>query len=165
MVHLGFRTGASVVNRRTESSVQRVQGMALRTSREVHRFLGLVRFRRMADGTYYAPIEPDTDILNLMAPHFQARFQDQNWILHDTKRGHALHYSAENPAGPSRLQRVHGFQIESGAVHHEEAFYSGIWREYYRSISIEERKNHALRQNFMPKKYWKNLTEMEESFQ
>ena len=35
-----------------------------------------------------------------------------------------------------------------------------LWLRFYDSIAIDERKNEKLRIQNMPKKYWKNLPEM-----
>ena len=36
------------------------------------------------------------------------------------------------------------------------------WRLFYRSVSIDARYNPELRTHFMPKRFWKNLTEVQE---
>ena len=37
-----------------------------------------------------------------------------------------------------------------------------LWKIFYKTIGIKERKNDRCRQNFMPKKYWKYITEVRE---
>ncbi len=44
---------------------------ARRVKREVHRFHGFVRFRKTADGFWFALIDPDNDIVDLLTPHFR----------------------------------------------------------------------------------------------
>lgn len=39
-----------------------------------------------------------------------------------------------------------------------------LWRNYYRHMGIEERRNPKERRNFIPKKYWSGLTEMEDMY-
>jgi len=34
-----------------------------------------------------------------------------------------------------------------------------LWKKYFKSMAIEERKNLKLQQQNMPKKYWKYLVE------
>ena len=36
-----------------------------------------------------------------------------------------------------------------------------LWKEFFNTIGIKERKNLKCQKNFMPKKYWKNIIEME----
>ena len=35
-----------------------------------------------------------------------------------------------------------------------------LWKDFYKIIGINERKNDRCRMNFMPKKYWKYMIEM-----
>jgi hypothetical protein len=37
--------------------------------------LGLIRFKRLEDDLYYAQIEPDNNIVGLLAPHFSRGWQ------------------------------------------------------------------------------------------
>ena len=39
-----------------------------------------------------------------------------------------------------------------------------LWKNYYRHMGIEERRNPRERRNFLPKKYWGLLTEMEDPY-
>ena len=36
-----------------------------------------------------------------------------------------------------------------------------LWKSFYNTIGIKERKNDKCRMNFMPKKYWKYILEVE----
>lgn len=40
---------------------------------------------------------------------------------------------------------------------------SEAWRTFYKSVSIDARYHPELRRQFMPKRFWKNLTELQES--
>jgi len=44
-------------------------------------------------------------------------------------------------------------------VAREEQFFQDLWKEYFHNVSIEDRKNTKRQQQFLPKKYWKHLTE------
>jgi len=41
-----------------------------------------------------------------------------------------------------------------------DADYEELWKSYTKSVAIKERRNLRLQMSFMPKKYWKFLTEM-----
>ena len=64
-----------------DPAVHAVHRAARTVSREIHRFKGLLRFRRLQDGLYWAPFEPDYDIISTLAPHFRARLADQRSSL------------------------------------------------------------------------------------
>ena len=44
----------------------------------------------------------------------------------------------------------------------DEATMQHAWRRFYRAVSVESRYNPELRQRLMPKRFWRNLTEMQE---
>ena len=102
-------------------------------------------------------MEPDCNILPLLGGHFTKRLGDQDWIIHDLGRGTALLYrDGVLEMAEITLDAVPDDK-ESGKQEDE---YFHLWRAYYRSIGIAERKNSRLRMSFMPKKYWKHLPEM-----
>ena len=47
-------------------------------------------------------------------------------------------------------------------ISEDEAVYQKLWKGYFKNIAIKERENKRLQMQFMPKKYWKFLKEMEE---
>jgi probable DNA metabolism protein len=38
--------------------------------------------------------------------------------------------------------------------------YQDLWKKYFETIAIKERTNPRCQKNFMPVRYWKNLTEL-----
>ena len=44
-----------------------------------------------------------------------------------------------------------------------EDYYEDMWKEFYKTIGIKERKNDRCRMNFMPKKYWKYIVEVSDN--
>ena len=119
--------------------------------REFARWMGLIRFQDVG-GTYYAPFEPNCDVLPLLARHFCRRLTD-NWVLHDVKRGRAaLHREGRwvmtKAAFPAQITETK-----------EERFCQELWKEFFRNVSIEERKNVELQKKFLPLRVRKHLTE------
>ena len=49
--------------------------------------------------------------------------------------------------------------LRMGAYHNDENFES-LWKTFYKSVNIKERENSKLRNQHMPKRYWKHLTEL-----
>ena len=123
---------------------------------ETHRFKGFLRFMETEKGFYYACYEPDNDITELLVPHFTARLQSQ-FIIHDIKRNilalcDGKRYKILNGGDNG----VTVFMSES------EEIFLDLWQQYYKSINIEERKNLRQMRNYMPERYWKNLSEKQE---
>ena len=145
-----------------DEDVNGVVDMARRVKREVHRFQGFVRFEKSVDGIYFAPIDPDHDIVRLLTSHFKARYADQPWVIYDTKRNYGIYFDTEKV-----LEVViddPNFDINTGnlkdhAKDHDQDHYRHMWQAYYDAINIIERKNHRQMKNYMPKRYWKYLPE------
>ena len=123
---------------------------------ETHRFKGFLRFMETEKGFYYACYEPDNDITELLVPHFTARLQSP-FIIHDIKRNIlALCDGKRYKILNSGDNGVTVFMSES------EEIFLDLWQQYYKSINIEERKNLRQMRNYMPERYWKNLSEKQE---
>lgn len=150
---LGFKLGKNLDLNIKDEDVFKVQEIARRVSFEVHRFTGLLRFSELNNGIYYAKIEPDNNIIMLLAPHFKDRFKDQRWVIHDTKRNIAALYNLKDFIITDSLSDI-PLSLSS-----REEFFQSMWKEYFKSISIEERINPRLQKNHMPIRYWKNLME------
>lgn len=149
---LGWKIGRKIDDLVTEPGVRWIHETARKVSREKHRFLGLIRFIEM-DGFYYAPFEPDFNILELLADHFAGRLTGESWILHDRKRGKAVLFNRRfwiltNKFVPPEIE-----------VSVKEETFQTLWRQYFRSTWIRERTSKDLQRQFMPEKYWKYLIE------
>ncbi len=145
--------------------VERVERFSSRALHEAHKFKGFVRFRRLKDDTYYAIIEPTHNVIPLLADHFINRFAKEKFVIHDTSRKIALMY---NPMKKEKriikikeeIRELLDYKVDSKYLHEEEKAYISLWKGYFDSVSIESRENSKCQRNFMPKKYWKNLVEV-----
>ena len=50
-------------------------------------------------------------------------------------------------------------QLNSEVTHSDEDKWQEMWKTYFKQIAIRERTNLKCQQNFMPKRFWKYLTE------
>ena len=121
--------------------------------REVGGMLGMVRFNRMPDGTYFSEIEPKYDILELLIGHFRGRFANERWVIYDSKRGFGVYYDGKNPVEMSipNIRQVSAMNSSDNFVQ--------LWQDYYKSIAIKERENPKLMKQCLPVRYWKHLPE------
>ena len=154
----GFAHGAKIDHLLTDKWVHKTHALTRKVQREVHRFKGFVRFSQLADGSYYATIEPDYDILPLITPHFVKRYADQCWIIHDLKRNRAAIYNQKDVC-IAEISLFKDLVFSQGDDEHKR-----LWQQYYETIGVQERANPKLQQQFMPRKYRKHLTEMHGSF-
>ena len=139
-----------------QPEIQAFTDLKNRIYTETHRFKGFLRFMETEKGFYYACYEPDNDITELLVPHFTARLQSP-FIIHDIKRNilalcDGKRYKILNGGDNG----VTVFMSES------EEIFLDLWQQYYKSINIEERKNLRQMRNYMPERYWKNLSEKQE---
>jgi probable DNA metabolism protein len=157
---MAFATDEKVEENFSSPVVLQIAQVGKQLHREKHRFEAFVRFVQLGDGTYFATIDPDFNVLPLITPHFTDRYADQVWIIYDTRRRYGMHYDGRTvqevrfdflPATPG----VRTTGVESP---HED-LYQRLWGVYYKSVNIPARRNLRLHRQHVPVRYWKYLTE------
>ena len=135
---------------------------ARKVSFEIHRFQGFVRFQETTDGLLFAAIEPDHDIVALLAPFFARRYGNQQWVIYDSKRDKGVYYKKpemhEITLSDKQFDSMTG-EIAQTAKSENEDLYRSLWKAYYKAINIPERKNTRLMLRLLPRRYWKYLPE------
>lgn len=157
-LRLGFKIGKTIDFHLTDTRVMYVHKCTQKAMNETHRLLGLLRFKKIKGDIYYASIEPDHNVISLLAPHFKDRLSDQRWIIHDLKRGLAAVYDKRNwfiehiyskATEPLNIIGIKEIDID----------FENLWKLYFKHISIESKKNVKLQKQHMPARYWYHLTE------
>ncbi|WP_119789415.1 TIGR03915 family putative DNA repair protein [Flavobacterium anhuiense] len=144
----------------SRNEVLNVKKAAHLTGKESHRMKAFVRFKLTKDNLYYAIIEPDCDVLPLIEQHFKNRYADQRWLIYDSKRKYGIYYDLENVSTVEMQFESNPSSSSLAEINDEnEEFFENLWRNYFKSVNIESRKNTKLHIKHMPKRYWKNLTE------
>lgn len=151
---------AATLNRSPERDLTHPASFAVhkisrRVGLEWQRLRGLLRFEQFSDGTLYARCEPDNDIILLLASHFKSRLPTFPWIIHDFKRHKAVIYNAKTYA---QVEVGEDLPVNPAPLQDKVA---SLWKTYYENINIKERQNHRQRKQYMPKRYWKYLPELE----
>lgn len=158
------REGKQVLDDLGDADANLVFRAARRAGAQAHLVTGLVRFAELADGCWYAPIEPECDVLPLVAGHFASRFADMNFVIHDRRRGTALLHRPVSGNEKKSWIIVAGFALEGQGdlplSDAEKSARSG-WSRYFDAVAIAERRNPRLQKSHMPMKYWRYLPEME----
>lgn len=129
--------------------------------REKHRMEAFVRFKLTKDEIYFANIEPDFNVLPLIAKHFKSRYADQKWVIYDIKRKYGLYYNL-NHVEMIVMDFPNEFDFtktSSDFFAEEELDFQELWQNYFKSTTIESRKNRLLHVRHVPKRYWKYLSE------
>ncbi len=155
-----FSTDEKVEENFSSSVVLQIAQVGKQLHREKHRFEAFVRFVQLGDGTYFATIDPDFNVLPLITSHFTDRYADQVWIIYDIRRRYSMHYDGRT------VQEVRfdflpvgsGLSITEVQSPHED-LYQRLWGVYYQSVNIPARRNLKLHRQHVPVRYWKYLTE------
>ncbi|MFQ7473418.1 MAG: TIGR03915 family putative DNA repair protein [Anaerovoracaceae bacterium] len=153
-VVMGFKIGSSVSMFHGNPEVFAVQAVEKKINVEKERMMQFVRFSEMQGGVLYAEIEPDNDVIGLIAEHFCDRFKNEPFIIHDIRRDKAL--VAYRKEWYITIFTSDDVPKKSDDEH----MYQKLWKNYFDNIAIKERKNSRCQKNFMPVRYWKHLTEL-----
>lgn len=149
--------GPQALNNLTDTDIALFNAAAHTSRAKAHLYLGIVRFSELSDGSFYAPISPDCDVLPLIAEHFAARFPSMNWIIHDTGRQTAVLHHSGSPwvvADGFRIDHELGFS----QAEHELRL---VWKRYHHAVAIEQRNNPKLQQSKLPFIYRSCMTEFQ----
>lgn len=122
---------------------------------EAEKMRQFVRFSHLQNGIWFARCNPTVSVIPLVIGHFAQRFNDQPFIIYDEVHrlsgiydGESWYLAAgevEAPAAPTARDR----RIEEA------------WCRFYDVLSIDARYNPELRRNFMPKRLWRNIPEVQ----
>ena len=156
-LRLCYKYGIDINLAKNNETIILVDKYCKRVSGEAHSFTGFVRFKEIGPLSYYSVIEPDHNILPIILRHFTNRFSDQNFIIHDLKREKAIVYNTKE-AIITDLTKEQGEKLSNKI---DDSDLENLWRTFYNSVNIEERKNHKCRNQHMPRRYWKHLTELQ----
>ena len=157
-VVLSVNSTEDILNNFREPVVLRVHRIERQIHREVHRMHAFVRFQETQDGLYVALVNPDFNVLPLLGPHFKDRYPAFQWLIYDTKRHYGLYYEQY----ATRFVTLDGpqhRQLAEEMLTAAEADYQELWKTYFQSVDIPERRNMKLHLQHVPRRYWKYLTE------
>ena len=166
-LRLGFKIGDKIQLLHGNPIVHDVEEADRKVGFEIQRMIELIRFNVVRPAgslqntqdvqeILYAPIEPDNDVVEFLIYHFKDRYKNDPFIIHDKKRNKAVVYGSGE-----------WYMTEFADVANiltftdDEMQYQELWKMYFDTIAIKERINPKCQKNFMPARYWKNLTEID----
>ena len=149
----GFDIGPKINNMLTVSYVFQVISMQKKALSECHKLKGLLRFQEIRENLCYSSIHPTHNILEPLGHHFMKRMPNMNFIIHDKNRNLFYIY------GNSSYKIIYNENAKIPEISAEERKYQELWKLFFNTIAIPERKNPRCQMQFMPKKYWQDLIE------
>lgn len=138
----------------SDADVVAARQMAKSVGRDYHKMTAFVRFKELplpaetaGRRKFIAWFEPDHFIVERVAPFFQRRFNDMDWLI----------------ATPKGSASWDGVELKSTSEPAEKPDLKDetddLWCTYYASIFNPARLKVKAMTSEMPKKYWKNLPE------
>lgn len=158
---LGFAMGNKVVNHMGNESVMKLYELNRKVSNEAHHFLGFLRFVESEDNVLLAKIKPKNDLLRLIAPHFADRLSTEKFVIIDEMRKTAIVHQRGSEWGYIRTDTIDLSRFEQYSEKEEK--FTSLWKTFFDSVAIKERKNLKLQQNNLPKRFRNNMTEFNDS--
>lgn len=158
-----FDKGNTDLNDYRQPDILELRKLDKMIGREVHRMHAFVRFRKSTDGLYFALIEPDFDVIPLIGSHFKKRYADQPWLILDIRRHYGIHYDLREMKEVRLMEKARSmrelYHATPEGIEEGDDGYQELWRTYFKSVNIPERKNLKLHLQHVPVRYWKYLPE------
>jgi probable DNA metabolism protein len=157
-----FSRGAGTMENFADPDVLAIKKADRKVSREAERVAQFVRFQKTADGIYFAAYGPDYDVIPMVLGHFRDRFADQRWMVYDMIRKKGYYCDGKEVLWvnlESDTIDPSSGDVDTTVLAADEVLFQQLWKQYFRSICIDQRLNLKLHRQKVPKKYWKYLTE------
>lgn len=137
--------------------VHKAFALGRKVSTEVGHQKQFLRFQELENGVLYSRIGPKSDVLAFIMPHFADRLPIENFLIHDEVRNlFGIH-----PAGKQwylfRGEEA-GLQLK---VSEEEKQYQELFRQFFHTITIEERRNYKLQRGMLPLRFREYMVEFQ----
>lgn len=121
---------------------------------ERHHMLEFLRFEELVGGLWCAKCNPKASVVPLVMDWFAARFNIQPFIIYDENH----HVAGVYEGADWHLVRTDQFTPPPRTQNEEKM--QEAWKRFYNTLAIDARYNPELRRQFIPKRLWKNITEL-----
>lgn len=157
-IRLGLTYGRRILSMMQEEAVYEIFRIDRCVGNEAHLLTEFLRFERLDSGIFYGQVGPENDVLELLAPHFSERFPDMDWVIFDENRKKAAFHDGRTGAWQIRTGVEEAFLKRTGECQRKDV-YVDLWKTFFETISIEERKNPQCQRTHLPLRYRKYMTE------
>lgn len=150
-----YRQGGGALNMLGHALVAPLLKAEKHLLKEAHLFTGFVRFTDY-NGALVSVITPKNFVLPYIAGHFINRYYNEDFMIFDKTHSAALLYQNR------KKQMISIEELELPDVPDSEREYQKLWKCFYDTVAIAARKNPKCRMTHMPKRFWQNMTEMQD---
>lgn len=154
-LHFAYKIGKRASGLLSHEAVHPMWRAYRNLHNEKHLLLGFTRFIDV-DGALVGFIEPKNFVLPFIKEHFCTRLANENFLIFDRTHKAALIYNNGN------AEICDLSSLELPPISEEEEQFQALWKQFYKTIAIEARKNEKCRMGHMPKRYWKNMLEVKD---
>ena len=160
-VTYGFTIGRRVTDAMQIPCVKASFALQRRVRNEAAWFREILRFQEVSvePSVLLAVIEPDHRILTMIASHFADRLNPERFMIYDKGHCEVMIHVPEQPWYIRALTVQECAQLDVLLEQKEE--YVILWKTFFDSICIHERRNDSLQTNMAPKKYRTHMTEFQ----
>ena len=155
---LGVKYQNNIFGYRYYDSVNETIKISKYVLHEAHKLKGFLRFKEMKNGFLYAKYSSTNNVLGILANHFKKRFRNDFWIINDEERCNYAIYDKKKVIYITEKEIV-SLNLD---INNKENEIEDLWKTFFKTVAIKERTNKRCQMNFMPKKYWNNIIEMED---
>ena len=123
------------------------------------RYMEILRFEELENGVLLGKVDPEADVLTLMAPHFADRFPMENWMIYDRRRKKAVVH-------PKRkswylVEEIPEEVLDSQKRSAAEQEMDTLWKCFHQAVAIPERANEKLQNSLIPLKFREFMNEFQ----
>lgn len=147
-------SGSSILDDLADPLTGRLEALRRSVINEEEHMRQFVRFQHLDNDIWFARCNPNARVIPFVMPWFAARFNTQRFVIYDEVHrmsgiydGHHCHMVQGEATPPSATA--------------DDALMQQAWKRYFDSLCVTERYNPELQRQLMPKRFWKNLTEMQ----
>lgn len=123
---------------------------------ERHRLLQFLRFEHRGGDVWFARCNPNASVVPLLMKHFSKRFNTERFVIYDEAHGLSGIFDGR------KIGYVLSDEVDAPPAMEDEMKTQDAWRRYWHSVTIAQRYHPELQRQFMPKRFWTNLTEMQD---
>lgn len=156
---LSIQDGSKVLTFLGNPYVNQVFQLSRAAGNEAHHLMGFLRFHELESGILFAKIHPKHGILSFLTEHFCDRLPEENFLIYDEDRKKAGLHKAGAGWLITDTQGMDESFLERFSE--EEYEYQRLWCGFFESIAIEARKNKALQNQNIPKRFQKDALEFQ----
>lgn len=158
-VTYGFTIGRDITKALQLDCVIQMFNIKRNVQNEAHKFLEFLRFQeiRKSPSVLFAKMEPNNRILTIVTSHFEDRFNAEYFIIYDKRHGEASFHSPDGRCEIRILTEEEEKKFDELLNLDEK--YVDLWKVFFETIAVEERKNSNLQRNNLAIRYRKHMTE------